>query len=71
MSLTKKQKDIVDCLINGGFIWRAGMCYYLAKVNGHMVNGDPSFKSELINARTFKALEPQLEVRSDRRWRLK
>jgi hypothetical protein len=75
MSLTKKQTEIVDALHNGGFIWRASMSYYVAVVQGHMSNGEPRFQSELINARTFKAMEPDLEqFTSDKgglRWRLK
>ena len=75
MSLTKKQAAIIDVLHNGGFIWRAGTSHYIAKVDGHMTNGEPRFRSELINLRTFRALAPDLEQftseKGGKRWRLK
>jgi hypothetical protein len=75
MSLTKKQTLLVDALINGGHIWRAGSSsYYLARVVGHYNTGSPIFKSEPINGRTFTALEPLLSkdlYSSGDRWVLK
>ena len=76
MSLSKKQKDIIDALHNGGFIWRAGHSYYLAKVNGETHSGTPRFQSEIINVRTFRAMEDLLEQYKSKekgglRWRLK
>lgn len=75
MNLSKKQRAIVDVLHNGGFIWRAGMSYYLAKVDGHMLNGEPRFRSESVNVRTIRAMELHLESydsdRGGKRWRLR
>jgi hypothetical protein len=75
MSLTKLQKDIVDALHNGGFIWRAGTTHYLARVQGSMHNGQCRYQSEIINVRTFRAMDDYLEQydseKGGKRWRLK
>jgi len=75
MSLSKVQKNIADALLNGGFIWRGGTSYYLARVVGEAVGGSARYQSEIINVRTFRAMEPLIEQYTSEkgglRWRLK
>jgi len=54
MALTTKQAEVMDVLFNGGYIWRAGDTFFLARATHHSYG--VNYQSRKINAKTAKAV---------------
>jgi len=68
MALTNKQAEVMDVLFNGGYIWRAGDTYFLARATQHSYG--VHYQSRKINAKTAKAVidTDLVELRGDGRF---